>query len=139
MQNCLVNWKCAKSEICLTLVDFLIEQKNRNQMYFLEYKKYASLIKQVASEVLHQKKSEFRVLVFGSVVRGNWLPNKSDIDILIISDRVSLSAHWQSQVRLRIFEALTDAFGPFQIHFTTPERYKDWYANFIKDDYVEVN
>ena len=123
----------------MTLVDFLIEQKNRNQKYFLDYKKYASLIKQIASEVLEQKKSEIRVLVFGSVVRGNWLPNKSDIDILIISDGVSFSAHWQSQVRLQIFEALDDAFAPFQIHFATPERYKDWYANFIKDEYVEVN
>ena len=122
----------------MTLVDFLIEQKNRNQKYFLEYEKYASLIKHIASEVLRQKQSELRVLVFGSVVRGNWLPNKSDIDILIISEGVSLSAHWQSQVRQEIFEALNDAFAPFQIHFATRERYKDWYANFIKDEYVEV-
>ena len=47
-----------------SLVDFLIEQKNRNQKYFLDYMKYASFVKEVALQVLKQKKSEIRVLVF---------------------------------------------------------------------------
>lgn len=121
-----------------SLVDFLIEQKNRNQKYFLDYMTYASFVKGVALQVLQQKESEVRVLVFGSVARGNWLPNKSDIDILIISEKVSLSAHWQSQVRAEIFEALNDRLAPFQIHFATPETYEGWYSRFIKDEYIEV-
>jgi len=57
------------------------------------------------------------------VVRGDWLPNKIDIDILIISDRVSSSAHWQSQMRSRILSKLwTICLHPFRF-ILLPEKF----------------
>lgn len=122
----------------LSYVDYLIEQKKRNKKYFDEYKKYAAIIKKIACEILGQTGSELRVLVFGSVVRGNWVPNRSDIDILIISDIVRNSAHWESQMRFKILEGLNDQLAPFQIHFATSKVYKEWYSRFIKEEYFEV-
>ncbi len=117
-----------------TLVDVLIEQKKKNQKYFVEYRNYALEIKQIVKRWLE----DARLLVFGSVVKGSWLPNKSDIDILIISKRVSKSATWQSDLKVQVLQELGDITAPFEFHFATPETYSGWYQKFIQDDYVEV-
>lgn len=117
-----------------TLVDFLIEQKKRNEKYFLEYRKYALRIKEITRKFL----KEPRVLVFGSVARGTWMPNKSDIDILIISESVTRSANWHSETKIKILDELGDLSSPFELHFATPAEYDGWYRRFIKGDYVEV-
>jgi uncharacterized protein len=120
----------------LTLVDILIEQKKRNGKYFRDFRKYALIIKRLSSSTL--KDDRLRLLIFGSVIRGDWIPNKSDIDILIISEKVSFRARWQSNLRASILREMGDELAPFQIHFATPEVYKSWYSRFIKDTFLEV-
>ena len=120
-----------------TLVDILIERKKRNQRYFLEYREYASKIKGITRILL--KDEDARVLVFGSVVKGTWIPNKSDIDVLIISESVLKSATWQSDLKVRILEEMgVDLTAPFEFHFATQEIYTSWYQKFIHDEYVEI-
>jgi uncharacterized protein len=116
------------------LVDELIEKKKRNQKYFDDYIAYALKIK----EIIKQSLGNVRVLVFGSVAKGIWTPNKSDIDILIISDKVSMSASWQNEMKLKILREIGDLSAPFEFHFATPEVYESWYCKFIGEDYVEI-
>ena len=101
--------------------------------YFENYLEYSKKIKEKAQELLGDY---VRVLVFGSVVRGDWWIG-SDIDILIISDK--LSSNWieNREIRTEIKKSI-GSFHPFQIHLTTPEEYESWYKRFIKDDYIEV-
>jgi predicted nucleotidyltransferase len=115
-------------------IDELIERKKKNEKYFKNYIEYASKIKEIAKQTLRNP----RVFVFGSVVKGTWIPNKSDIDILIISEDVTKSASWQSEQKVRIPTQIADLSSPFELHFATPEIYKSWYEKFIRDDYIEV-
>jgi predicted nucleotidyltransferase len=118
-----------------TLVDLLIEQKKQNEKYFLEYRDYSLKVKEITKKWLND---ETKVLVFGSVVRGEWIPNRSDIDVLIISENVSKSAIWQGDLKIKILSEIGDLTAPFEFHFATPEQYKNWYQKFIRNDYVEV-
>jgi predicted nucleotidyltransferase len=118
-----------------TLVDLLIEQKKRNEKYFLNYQRYAKSIKEIVTESGLQ---DARVLVFGSTFRGTWVPNKSDIDILVVSDKVSKSSRWQNELKIRILKELGDLGAPFEIHFATPAIYSEWFRKFIANDYEEV-
>jgi predicted nucleotidyltransferase len=118
-----------------TLVDMLIEQKERNQKYFLRYRDYARTIKRTVGKY---GLDDARVLVFGSVVKGKWIPNKSDIDILIISKKVSNSASWQTDLKVKALEEIGDLGAPFEIHFASPRVYSEWFQKFIKNDYEEV-
>ena len=118
-----------------TLVDILIEQKKKNEKYFLEYRNYAGKVKQMVKKWL---KDDPRVLVFGSVVKGGWMPNKSDIDILIISESVLKSASWQGDLKIKILTEIGDLTAPFEFHFATSEEYKSWYQKFIRNEYIEI-
>lgn len=105
----------------------------RKKKYFERVDYYAQKIKEKAIEILGQST---RVFVFGSVAKGCWGPG-SDIDILIVSDK--LSQDWQENrwIRTKI-KSKVDPFAPFQIHLARPEEFKEWYQKFIKDDYYEV-
>jgi len=75
------------------------------------------------------------VYVFGSVARGDWSAD-SDIDVLIISGSVP-EDEWE---RAKIAVAVKEALGSpavVELHFATPEQYREWYAKFI-DVFVEV-
>lgn len=116
------------------LVDELIERKKKNEKYFAHYLIFASKIKEIVQRTLKDP----RVLVFGSAVKGDWIPNKSDIDILIISESVTKSASWQSDQKVAILREIGDLAAPFEFHFATPEIYRSWYEKFIRGDYIEV-
>ena len=116
------------------LVDELIERKKKNEKYFKNYREYALKIKEISKQSLKDP----RVLVFGSVVKGNWIPNKSDIDVLIISESVVNKATWLNDQKIRILKQIADLDSPFQLHFATPEVYREWYEKFIRDSYIEV-
>jgi uncharacterized protein len=115
-------------------VDLLIQRKKKDEKYFTNYMKYAKVIKNVSTKSLEGA----RVLVFGSVIKGNWVPNKSDIDVLIISNKVLKSGVWQSELKLNMLQEIGDITAPFDIHFATPEIYNSWFKNFIKNDFIEV-
>jgi predicted nucleotidyltransferase len=120
----------------LSFIKILIEQQKRQKKYFDNYVSYAIQIKKIALSRIADK--EARLIVLGSVVRGNSLPGKSYIDILIISDKISLASSWQSQMRTGILKDLGDFFAPFEIHFATKDLYNSWYRRFIGQDFVEI-
>lgn len=122
--------------VAANLFDILVDRKKRNQKYFLNYAEYGGKIKEIAKRILDNDSA--RVIIFGSVVKGTWIPNTSDIDILIVSEKVENRASWQSKIRTKILGELGDYFAPLEIQFATPETYRDWYSHFIKNDFIEV-
>jgi len=79
---------------------------------------------------------DVKVLLFGSIVRGDWGPN-SDIDVLIISHKLLPDWEENSWIRTKIKSAIS-FYSPFQIHLARPEEYENWYKSFIKNDYWEI-
>lgn len=114
-----------------SLYKLLAERNEANKKYFQNYLAYAKKIKERAQKLL----GEARVLVFGSVVRNDYLPN-SDIDVLVISSTAPQDLFTSTKIKLE----LTKDFerGAFEIHLIRPKEYENWYKNFIKDDFVEI-
>ena len=90
----------------MSLVDLLLEIRDKEIKYFRNYLEYAKKIRNSAREILSD--SGLRVLIFGSIVRGNYLVGRSDIDILIISNNVPNSLRVQTKIRLEILRKLGD-------------------------------
>ena len=107
----------------------IVEEKRK---YFENYLEYARKIKEKAIEVL----GEARVLVFGSIVKGNYGPN-SDIDVLIISSKWTGDYEKDRLIKFKI-KKLAGVKHPFQIHIATPKEFQNWWQKFIKSDYLEV-
>jgi len=120
----------------VSLTKILLAQQKRQRKYFENYVAYARKLKEIVVGRIGDP--NIRLLVFGSVVRGEALPGRSDIDILVISDAVSLSASWQSGIRTDMLLELGDFFSPFEIHFATRELYDSWYSRFIGSQYLEI-
>jgi len=109
-----------------TLVDFLIEKKQREKKYFKDYLFWAKEIKKEAEKNL----GEVKIFLFGSMVKRKAEPG-SDIDLLIISPKLK-NPEKTSEVRTKILEKISHN-SPFEIHLITPEDYQNWYKNFIKE------
>ena len=83
-----------------------------------------------AKEIALKYDPSAKVLVFGSVVRGDYTA-ASDIDLLVISDKEELRYEIEAGIREGVPEA------PLEVHFATPQQYMTWYSKFI-DVFVEV-
>jgi len=79
--------------------------------YFLNFKRHAERIKSVLKEYL----SDFEVYVFGSVVRGDYSPGLSDIDLAVVSDDFKVGRRgWKSMT------CCSKSFDtPFEFHLLT--------------------
>ncbi len=77
-----------------------------------------------------------RVLVFGSVARGDWSID-SDVDVLVISEAVPEDPLERARISVAVKEALDDPAAPIELHLATPRQYVEWYSRFI-DVAVEV-
>lgn len=106
-------------------IDFLIEEAKKEEKYFKNYKNWAKIIKKEAEKLL----GKVRVLVFGSILRKDEVPQ--DIDILIISQKLKTTAQ-KGKIRTKLWQRLGFSF-PFEIHLITPEEYRDWYSHFIEE------
>ena len=115
-----------------SLYKILTEENQKAREYFENYIAHARKIKEIARKIL----TDASVLVFGSAVQQEYSPG-SDIDILIISSEIPSDLFSQAALKVKIKEKFPGA--PFEIHLVTPEEYENWYKNFIKKDYVEVN
>jgi len=113
-----------------TLVDLLIEKREKEKKYFKNYLNWAKKIKKEAEKSL----GEVKVFLFGSIVKGKAEPG-SDIDILVISPKLKNSIK-KNKVRTKIQKKI-GLFNPFEIHLITPEEYQNWYKFFIKEK-VEI-
>jgi len=106
----------------------------KERKYFENLPAYLKTLAKLIEETLG---SEARILLFGSVVRGNFIPGKSDIDILVVSPNVPRQIHERSKIVARYLKTIGDNFAPFEIHFATPEEFKGWYQKFIKNEFKE--
>jgi len=113
-----------------TLVDLLIEKREKEKKYFKNYLNWAKKIKKETEKSLW----EVKVFLFGSIVKGKAEPG-SDIDILVISPKLKNSIK-KNKVRTKIQKKI-GLFNPFEIHLITPEEYQNWYKFFIKEK-VEI-
>ena len=105
-------------------IDLLIEDAEERKRCFEDFLRYVEKVK----EVVRRRDPNARIIVFGSVVRGDVRPD-SDIDLLIITD---LAEKLDERIRLRmeIMKILGEG-SPFEIHIITAEEYENWYRRFI--------
>jgi predicted nucleotidyltransferase len=82
----------------ISLTEIQREIVKENEKYFKNYLSWGRKIKKIAKKLLGK---DVRVLIFGSVVKGTWGPN-SDIDVLIISDKLSKNWIENRWIRTRI-------------------------------------
>ena len=107
-----------------TFIDLLIENAEKRREYFANFLKYAEKVK----EAVKRLDPDARVIIFGSVVRGDVRPD-SDIDLLIIT-RIAENLDKRIKLRIRIMEILGEE-SPFEPHIITAEEYENWYRRFI--------
>ncbi len=109
--------------------DYLIQKEKKQRKFFQNYLKYAKEIKKVAQKEL----GKVRVIVFGSVLKKEEVPQ--DIDILVISPKFN-DYKKRRELLCKMWRKFGD-FSPFEFHLITPDDYKEWYKNFIKEK-IEV-
>ncbi len=114
-------------------IQILKEIKDEREKFFQNYRYYALKIKEKAKKIL----KDVNIIVFGSIVKGNWHPLNSDIDILIISE--NLPNDWDKRriIKNKIKSVLPSS-NPFQIHLTTKKEYEIYYKKFIKEDFIVI-
>ncbi|RFA97157.1 nucleotidyltransferase domain-containing protein [Pyrobaculum aerophilum] len=96
------------------------------------WRKYVEALCAVAKALL----GEARVIVFGSVARGDWAPD-SDIDVLIVSPNAPDDPWKRAEISLALKDAAGEASSVLELHIVTPRQYEDWYKKFI-DAEVEI-
>lgn len=116
----------------LSFSELLLEVAKEKEKYFKDYLNYGKKIKEIAQKYL----GVCQVLIFGSIVRGDFSP-ASDIDVLIISN--NLPENWEERRIYRTkIKSEIDFSSPFQIHLATEDEFKNWWQKFIKNEFVEV-
>jgi predicted nucleotidyltransferase len=96
----------------VSLVSSLLEKKGR---FFRNSPEYLRKIKEEGIRLFGE---DVRVLLFGSFVRGE-ANLRSDMDILILSDRVPTDPEEASQLKAEIKGRIGGILAPFPIHFST--------------------
>jgi len=114
-----------------TYVDLLLELRQEQEPYFRNYLQYAKQIKGKFEEML----GPVRLFIFGSVVKGT-ANIFSDIDLLVVTDKVSKDAGERAQVKREVLK-LFNFKAPFEIHFANTQDFIEWYEKII-DEKVEV-
>ncbi|HDD40077.1 MAG TPA: nucleotidyltransferase domain-containing protein [Nitrososphaeria archaeon] len=105
-------------------IDLLIEDAEERKRCFEDFLRYVEKVK----EVVRRRDPNARIIVFGSVVRGDVRPD-SDIDLLIITD-LAEKLDERIKLRMEIMRILGEG-SPFEIHIITAEEYENWYRRFI--------
>ena len=97
-------------------------------VYFQNYLEFGEKIKEMVNEM-----AKARVFIFGSVVRGDFSPGLSDIDVAIVSD-----AFENRDLKLAVLDRLLDEFffSPFEFHVLTKKQWR-FYSRFI-DEFTEI-
>jgi len=89
--------------------------------YYRNLKKNLEYIKKRALKRLRDAK----VYIFGSVVEGKYIPGKSDIDVLIVSNNIPKTVSELVKLKLEILGDL-GYLNPFEIHFADEELFKHY-------------
>jgi len=110
-------------------IDIALASYEDRKKYFENYVEIAKKIK----NFLDKKKIKAKVIVFGSVVKGEQTP-LSDLDILIVSDEIDENDY--AKICVEIKEFLGDFFAPIEFHFANYETFENWYKKFL-DKWIE--
>ncbi len=103
-------------------------QYRSNLDYLRNYRSVAGKVKEIVGRI----DPDAKVYVFGSVVRERYTAF-SDIDILVVTEKISL----KYDMMVAVYKELLDA--PIQLHVATPEAYERWYKRFIQPgEIIEV-
>ncbi len=113
-------------------IDIAIEIAKIKKKIFKNYKEYAKRIKEAFKKVLNDE--NLRVIVFGSVVRGNY-NILSDLDILVISEKANKVKYGETIEKVE--KVLNEKLIGIEIHLVTNEIFEKWYKRFL-DVYEEV-
>ena len=105
-------------------IDLLIEDAEERKRCFEDFLRYTEKVK----EVVRRRDPNAKIIVFGSVVRGDVRPD-SDIDLLIITD-IAEKLGERIRLRMEIMRILGEG-SPLEIHIITAEEYENWYRRFI--------
>ncbi len=106
-------------------MNIFLENDKKRLNYLKNYNEAARAVK----EICLRHDADSRVILFGSVLRGNWTGN-SDIDLLIILK----SPRAKEGIIIDIWRTVE---APAEIHFATEDEFKNWYLRFI-DVYKEI-
>ena len=98
-------------------------------MYFKNFMEVGKEIKRLVCKTVHA-----RVFIFGSVVRKEYSPGLSDIDIAVVSDEFK-----DREKKLMIYDMLFDKYfdSPIEFHLLTEKQW-EFFLRFIGRDFVEV-
>ncbi|MEM1627210.1 MAG: nucleotidyltransferase domain-containing protein [Sulfolobaceae archaeon] len=97
--------------------------------YFINWRKYAEEICIALKRIL----PDVMVVVFGSVIKGNYVPSLSNIDVLIVSDHIG-DVMWKAKVSVYITSTTVfkGKFTPFEFHYSNWRNYDEFYKEFLK-------
>lgn len=99
--------------------------------YLLNAKEHLRKVKEFC---MKEFDPECRVILFGSVARGNYRID-SDVDVLVITNKVK-TAMDRASLLVKIYDVLGTT-DPFEIHVVTEKEFKEWYIRFL-DVYEEI-
>jgi len=111
----------------MSLMDLQKKIAESEKEYFTNLDRYIKIIKKRAKDIFE----DARVYLFGSVVEGDWIPGKSDIDVLIVSDRIPKTVSKQVEIRLEILRDI-GFLSPFEIHLADEEIFQYYRKNIKK-------
>ena len=111
--------------------EFLKSQVEEHRAYFENMDFYLSVLRKKAKEFFGD---DTRVFLFGSALEGKSIIGKSDIDVAVVSPKISMSAGWQAEMKFELYKSLGDTpfDSPFEIHLLTPELFETWFKKFVK-------
>ena len=92
---------------------------DRRRKYFENLDHYLGVISDRVRKLL----PDARVYLFGSVVEGNYVPGKSDIDVLVVVEKAPKTASELVELRLKVLEGI-DFFSPFEVHVVDEKRFE---------------
>lgn len=111
-------------------MDLLLDIAREKAEKFSRWREYANEIKNFVEKELGE---DVEVIVFGSVIRGDYAVGLSDIDVLIVSEQFK-----NRDIKYKILGNLLIRYGGvFEFHLVTPEE-KRFYMKFIKKDMLKI-
>jgi len=110
--------------------EYLKRKWDKRKEFLNNARRYVKLIKEVCVKKVDP---ECRVILFGSVARGDYRDD-SDVDVLIITDKAK--SVWDKVNIEVIIERELNIGDPFEFHIVTNSEYENWYKKFI-DVYEE--
>ncbi|MEM3869081.1 MAG: nucleotidyltransferase domain-containing protein [Candidatus Jordarchaeales archaeon] len=121
---------CEGLFVAMKPVEFAKRIYEKRRSVFERWEEYVEKVKERGTRLL----PETKVYVFGSVVREDYHPMLSDIDVAVVSPGVPEGAAERVRVKLKLTEGFDES--SLEIHLLTP---KEWetYRRFI-DVYREI-